>query len=98
MTSHVTVMHFCSLRTEEKSHREVDTMNVIKWLNCRKFPFWYCFKFVFFFFFPVLLCGKLTKKSVGLDRKMSNAQAQHKNKEESRNIVSKIGGYYSISK
>lgn len=53
---------------------------------------------LFFFFFPVLLCGKLTKKSVGLDRKMSNAQAQHKNKEESRNIVSKIGGYYSISK
>lgn len=51
-----------------------------------------------FFFFLYCFVESWQKKSVGLDRKMSNAQAQHKNKEESRNIVSKIGGYYSISK
>lgn len=38
------------------------------------------------------------KKAIEEKWKMSDAQAQHKNKEESRNTVSKIWGYYSISK
>lgn len=79
---------FDVLKGGRKSNRKIDSVIVIKQLNCRKYSFWFLLlNFTSFFFLTAL--WKADRKRQ-LEKKMSNAQAQHKNNEEARNIVGKI--------
>lgn len=52
---------FDVLKGGRKSNRKIDSVIVIKQLNCRKYSFWFLL-LNFTSFFSLLLCGKLTEK------------------------------------